>query len=102
MCTVYRVKLAFTGEIKESSNFKRLFQITIDDLRDYVGAKGFDGFKNVCIGIEKVVYDCSEDCDDYWNHSKLDESMLFIIYMSKISMSIMRVSDGMECHVERV
>ena len=102
MCIVYRVKIPFTGEIKESSNLKRLYQITIDDLRDYVGVSGFDGFKAYCLSIERVVYDCSEDCDDYWNHPELDRNTLFLIYMSKISMSIMRVSDNKECYTSRV
>ena len=102
MCIVYRVKIPFTGDIKESSNLKRLYQITMDDLRDYVGFRGFEGFKACCLGIEKVIYDCSEGSDDYWNYPELDRNTLFLIYMSKISINIMRLSDNKECYISRV
>lgn len=102
MSTVYRVKLPFTGEIKESNNLKRLYQIAITDLRDYVGARGFEGFKNHCIAIEKVIYNCSDDCEDYWNYPETDSTLLLFIYVSKLSISIMRVSDSRECYISRV
>ena len=102
MCIVYRVKIPFTGEIKESKNLKRLYQIAIDDLRDHVGFKGFEGFKIACLCIERVVYDCSEECDTYWNYPELESTSLIIIYMSKFSISIMRVSDTKECYISRV
>lgn len=94
--TIYRVKNTITGEIKESSNFKRLFGIMVSDLRDEIGKSGYGHFKGESLIIEKVLYDCSEDTDDYWNNPIIDSEYIALVYVSTLSLAYYRFSDCKE------
>lgn len=103
MTTIYRVSIPFTGEIKESSNYKRLFQIALADLRDYVDKAGYGAFfKAERLIIERCTYDCSDDTEDYWNYPRIDSEDVAMIYVSSYSIAFYRFSDAKLLSNDRV
>ena len=103
MTTIYRVKCPFSGEIRETSNFKRLFGIALSILRDYVDKAGHGAFfKAERLILERVTYDCSDETDDYWNYTELDSEDVAMIYVSSYSIAFYRVSDAKLLSNDRV
>ena len=93
---IYRVKNETTGEIKESTNFKRLFGIMVSELREEIGKSGYGHFKGESRIIERVLYDCSEDTDDYYHHPIIDSEYVALVYVSTLSLAYYRFSDERE------
>lgn len=93
---IYRVKNKTTGEIKESTNFKRLFGIMVSELREEIGKSGYGDYKGESRIIEKVIYDCSEDTDDYYHYPIIDSENVALVFVSTIALAYYRCSDEKE------
>ena len=60
---IYRVLIPWTGEIFETSSTKRAYQIAKREAKDFVRGSAMLAH----LVIEKEVYSCSDDTDDFWH-----------------------------------
>ena len=99
---VYRMKNPYTGEIKETSNLKRLVEISITDLKDWVNEQPNNYDYGVLL-IDKVVYGCDDTEWDgaYWEYPVLSEKTIVTLFVSTLSVQITRLSDDKKCIIWR-
>lgn len=98
---VYKVRNIYTGEIKETSSVKKSVEIAISDLKERF--HDCDGFDCGVLLIEKIIYDCDDSEWDgaYWDYPVLEESTIFTVYVSTMSVQLTRLSDHKMCIIWR-
>lgn len=74
MSIIYRVRIWWSGEIMETSNFKTAYLIARREAKDLI--RGESNYVKAEVDVEKCIYDCSPECDDFWSYPLISKKIV--------------------------